>query len=284
MKYLRKFNSVEERTEALADAGVSILSYTTGTGMDIHIIQPTPPKPTLDTPFYIEDVSGSDNTITFNRQGSSAPTVSIEKSSDGETWSSIGSTSSDVNVTIPANSKVYFRSKKYTWATAGSGNVVYYNRIIGSSNFNVGGNILSLLYGDTFDGQTEFRDDSACIFSQLFYGSNKLISAANLLLPSTTLAYKCYSGMFSGCTSLTTAPELPATTLASSCYTGMFGGCTSLNYIKCLATNISASSCTSNWVNGVAATGTFVKAASMSTSTWGTGTSGIPEGWTVQDA
>ena len=62
----------------------------------------------------------------------------------------------------------------------------------------------------------------------------------------------------------------------------MFNGCTSLNYIKCLATDISTFNCTSNWVNGVASTGTFVKASSMTS--WTTGVKGIPSGWTVQDA
>ena len=59
----------------------------------------------------------------------------------------------------------------------------------------------------------------------------------------------------------------------------MFYGCTKLKYIKCLATDISATNCTYNWVNGVASTGTFVKAAVIES--WTTGDSGIPTGWTV---
>jgi hypothetical protein len=62
----------------------------------------------------------------------------------------------------------------------------------------------------------------------------------------------------------------------------MFAGCTSLNYIKCLATNISALDCISDWVSGVAASGTFIKDQSMSD--WTTDESGIPSGWTVEDA
>ena len=88
--------------------------------------------------------------------------------------------------------------------------------------------------------------------------------------------------MFRNCTSLTTAPVLPATTLEGNCYTRMFQGCTSLNYIKCLATSTGATLCTSDWVNGVAATGTFVKNKDMSS--WTTGVSGIPSGWTVVDS
>ena len=101
-------------------------------------------------------------------------------------------------------------------------------------------------------------------------------------LPATTLASNCYSNMFDDCTSLTTAPELPAITLASGCYKYMFYGCSKLNYIKMRATNISASSCLTGWVVGVSSTGTFVKHPAMTSLP--TGTSGIPEGWTVKKA
>jgi hypothetical protein len=117
-------------------------------------------------------------------------------------------------------------------------------------------------------------------YNSMFDGCTSLTTAPEL--PATTLANYCYQYMFNGCTSLTTAPELPATTLVYGCYEYMFDGCTSLNSIKCLATNISAINCTSNWVNGVAANGTFTKAASMTS--WTEGNNGIPSGWTVVDA
>lgn len=101
-------------------------------------------------------------------------------------------------------------------------------------------------------------------------------------LPSTTLADHCYHWMFSGCTNLTTAPDLPATTLTESCYCNMFRDCSRLNRVKCLATtNINATNCTANWLYGVAATGTFTKASSMSN--WTSGANGIPSGWTVNN-
>lgn len=100
-------------------------------------------------------------------------------------------------------------------------------------------------------------------------------------LPATTFASGCYSNMFQGCTSLTTAPELHATILTAYCYQNMFYGCIKLNSITMLATDISAASCLANWVGGVASTGTFTKAASMTSLP--TGASGIPEGWTVVD-
>ena len=113
----------------------------------------------------------------------------------------------------------------------------------------------------------------------MFQGCTSLTAAPEL--PATTLTYNCYYNMFSDCISLTTAPELPATTLKDYCYQFMFQGCTSLNNITMLATDISAFNCLSNWVNGVASTGTFTKAASMTSLP--TGVNGIPEGWTVVD-
>ena len=117
-------------------------------------------------------------------------------------------------------------------------------------------------------------------YTQMFKNCTSLTSAPEL--PATTLANNCYEMMFESCTRLTTAPELPATILLERCYYQMFYQCTSLNYIKCLATDISASNSLNNWVNGVASSGTFVKNPNMSS--WATGTSGIPNGWTVQDA
>jgi hypothetical protein len=93
--------------------------------------------------------------------------------------------------------------------------------------------------------------------------------------------------MFVGCLSLTTSPVLPAPTLVEDCYKGMFKECTLLNHITTLATDISATGCLSGWVDGVASTGTFIKAEGLDQGTESgqirTGKSGIPSGWTVEN-
>ena len=63
-------------------------------------------------------------------------------------------------------------------------------------------------------------------FCYLFSGCSVLTSAPEL--PAEILVNYCYQGMFEGCTNLTSAPELPAETLADLCYKGMFKGCTNL--------------------------------------------------------
>ena len=116
-------------------------------------------------------------------------------------------------------------------------------------------------------------------YNNMFQSCSGLTTAPEL--PATTLESHCYANMFTACKNLTTAPELPATTLATYCYYQMFYDSIKLNYIKCLATDISASSAISFWVKDVSSAGTFVKDPNT---TWPTGTSGIPSGWTVQDA
>lgn len=282
-------------------------------------------------PFYIEDVSGSDNTVQIVKTSISAPTLKIQKSTDGKTWESMGTTSNTaITATIPANGKLYLKCSANKWGN----NPTYYNHITVTGDYNVGGNIMSLLYGNNFQNKVVFPNTDTNTLTSLFKNDTHLINASNLILPATTVNGNSYSYMFYGCYGLTTAPALPATTLASSCYNSMFGGCTSLTkapdlpattlanycygnmfwccyglttapalpattlaescynqmfyqcvkikYIKCLATDISASNCINNWLKTVSATGTFVKDPSMSS--WPTGASGIPSGWTVEDA
>lgn len=120
--------------------------------------------------------------------------------------------------------------------------------------------------------------DQSC-YEHMFSGCTSLTTAP--ALPATTLTTWCYESMFSGCTNLTTTPDLNASTLAVRCYYQMFSGCTSLNRVKCLATDISAFGCTTSWLYNVPSGGTFTKASSMTS--WTTGSSGIPSGWTVEN-
>ena len=63
-------------------------------------------------------------------------------------------------------------------------------------------------------------------FCYLFSGCTALSTAPEL--PAMTLADHCYYGMFADCSSLTQAPQLPAQTLKDRCYSNMFAGCSSL--------------------------------------------------------
>ena len=84
----------------------------------------------------------------------------------------------------------------------------------------------------------------------MFSGCTSLGEIPSDLLPVTTLAGGCYSNMFSGCTELTTIPDLPATTLADSCYNSMFRGCTSLTTIPDLPATTLADYCYDSMFRG----------------------------------
>lgn len=239
---------------------------------------PTPPTPVVDltTPFYIANISGNEVTVTVTKHGNAADVkLTLYQSTDGEMWESMSTSTA----TIPANGILYLRCSVNKWGASDQ----YYNVMNFTGRCNIGGNIMSLIYGSSFNGQTTFiTNKKSWAFARLFEYNENIVDASNLLLPATDIGPGTYFGMFTGCTSLTTAPSLPAATLAGDCYGYMFRNCSSLNHIECFATNISALNCTTDWVNGVAASGTFVKDPNMSG--WTTGNNGIPDGWTVQDA
>jgi hypothetical protein len=250
--------------------------------------------------FYVEDISGSNNTLSIKKSGESAPDVEVFYSTDKTNWISMGTTSTTgITATIPANGKLYLKANADAWA-----NSTHRNSITASRNHNVGGNIMSLLYGDSFEYKTVFPNNSSANFKGFLNSNTKLINAKDLVLPAITLTWGCYYSMFNGCNSLTTSPTtLPATTLGISCYRDMFNGCSALttspvilattltNYscsymfyncfildnITMYANNISANNCLQNWLGNVASTGDFYN---LGGTTYPSGASGIPTGWT----
>lgn len=141
-------------------------------------------------------------------------------------------------------------------------------------------------------------------YNWMFYNCASLENAPEL--PAVVLASNCYNQMFGSCIALETAPELPAEHLINYCYSNMFAGCTSLTQspilpakeitnngayyymfsnctnlevVTCLATSVHPNGIT-NWLNGVAAEGTFYKDENMTG--WTVGTN-VPTGWTVED-
>lgn len=122
---------------------------------------------------------------------------------------------------------------------------------------------------------------STC-YANMFNKCSNLNNVDNIELSADEIGTEACLQMFYYCSKLRQGPVLKIATLNNSCYKNMFKGCSNLNYIKCLATDISATDCTYDWLNGVRNTGTFVKSANMSG--WTTGTSGIPAGWTIENA
>ena len=199
----------------------------------------------------------------------------IYYSINGGEWMTDGRGAS-ISLSVEPGDNIRFKGENERYGASTSN---YGHFVSTETYFNIEGNILSMIYGNGFTGQTEFPQSVVDGFQFInLFKATGVLSVENLILPKDVRA-NCYQSMFRDCTSLTAAPELPATTLANYCYQSMFNGCTSLSYIKCLATYISANSCTSSWVRNVASSGTFVKNANMYD--WTFDNNGIPLGWTV---
>ena len=222
MDYLRLFSTENEYDLTVEDFEYPTVSYVTDTDK-VYYMEKPPYDYSKD---YLTFEALEDGTFTLSVPANVDSTymTSISYSTDnGETWNRTNNTSSDVTITtstIAAGNKVLWKGVGRQTAKS----ISSYNASIFSAtgNFNVYGNIMSLLNGDNFANQTTFKSGSTYNFASLFRGNTNLISAENLILPVTTLTSNCYSDMFYGCTSLTIPPALPATTLAYECYSEMF--------------------------------------------------------------
>ena len=219
--------------------------------------------------FTIEVISAGTLSISVSTISASSKTIEY-KLNDGN-W--IDRTSHSVTDILVNNGDIVeLRGNNLDLGNGDSDNMSFGRS---TCKFNVRGNIMSLVDKNNFTQLTAITGT----FRNLFADCTGLTDASRLILPATSLSHFCYTYMFNNCRNLTDAPELPAETLVPYCYEYMFNNCNSLTHIKCLATDISALYSTNNWVNGVAASGTFVKKEGVE---WPIGISGIPENWVVQ--
>lgn len=205
-------------------------------------------------------------------------------------WVALTATTTQQTINVNAGDEVRMKGTNITFSkNGGAQNATFATGT--TCIYNLQGNIMSLLYGDNFIGQTSLIPlPNTTYFGYVFYSlfrNTSVVDASNLIIPvlslSGTTGYEyehAYQSMFRDCTMLTKAPELPATVARTDSYASMFSGCTNLNYVRCLLESPDTT-ITENWLAGVAATGTFIKHPNA---TWSTGGSGIPAGWTVEDA
>jgi len=113
-----------------------------------------------------------------------------------------------------------FRAKTTNSALA-SGDYVYWQFVM-TGQWDADDSVMYLLSND---GQVQGGVPQRG-FGGLFSGCTSLTKAPDL--PATIVGGAGYVDMFSGCTGLVLPPKLPATTLGSNAYREMFKGCTSL--------------------------------------------------------
>jgi len=206
-------------------------------------------------PPYLCFTAGVENsTVTLNKRRSPT-TVSLETSTDWQTWSdyTIGTA-----ITLSSvGDKVYWRNKSETttWFSTSSSAYYYFSMTwtisaSGDVNYLLNKNSTTTLpWNCCFYGLfSPYSWDNTALttppelpattltqycYWRMFMNCTALTKAPEL--PATTLADYCYYAMFYNCQALTLPPKLPATTLTQYCYSGMFQNCTSLNGIPLLS-------------------------------------------------
>lgn len=224
MKHIRKFDTVSAYTSAELD--YPNMSYIVEDD-SIRLVKTAPvPTPFDEQYLTFEALENGEFVWTGGEYG-----TTVSYSTDGgSTWSE---EDSSFSVNVSSGDTVLIKCVEPGGDEVG--------KFSSTGAFNVYGNVMSLLYGDNFSGQTSLNDRENALMG--LFANSPVVSAYNLILPATTLTVQCYKEMFKGCTSLVEAPELPATTLASNCYNAMFSGCTSLTGVGELPATELADAC-----------------------------------------
>ena len=193
--------------------------------------------------FYIVNTYSSTNRVSIQKDKSDAPDITVYYSTNKSTWTLMGTTSTTaITYTIPKNGRVYLKANAPNgWGFRNSAGGTQSNIITTQRTATIGGNLKSLIFGDNYRKLSNHIPNYA--FLGLFSRATKITSAINLQLVEDILTPYCYSSMFYGCTSLTTAPALPARTLKNRCYSNMFQNCTSLTTAPALPATTLAQSC-----------------------------------------
>lgn len=242
------------RANTDVDEKLSVLEETLGITLE----------PDIDEKYYqhftIE--ATEDDTVVYFRQSSYAvgdgiAPLKIEVSTDdGYTWREITAAPAEDDVpgaeitTLSAGGKILVRGNNDAYGYfSNSGDDPAENcNFWADKPCYVYGNIMSLIGGDDFARIRKVKKYAFTLFFADFHDEldwSWVLSkeGEELLLPATTLAYRCYESMFFDCERLTTAPALPATTLAEYCYSSMFHYCTSLTSAPKLPAMTLASYC-----------------------------------------
>lgn len=141
----------------------------------------------------------------------------------------------------------------------------------------------SLKIAPTLDNVTSLGANGAHSNCKLMFKGCTALTSAQPKLNATTLTKSCYESMFQGCTSLVAGPELMATTYSSTntpdCFKNMFNGCSSLSSVKVHFSGWYGG--TTDWLKGVASSGTIYGPSSLNNNTYKGYSSYIPTGWEV---
>lgn len=278
-----------------------------------NLVWPTGPHDYSQDYFTIEAL---ENSCQVRWKASSANLIkSISYSTDLSTWTTVNSSTSSngtLMATLNTGDKLYLKGTEKRYASS-----AYHTRLWTNKKFNVYGNLNSLINGDNFTSTIDNPNSyETYTFVQLF-SECPVIDASNLVFPFKLIKANMYYYMFNYCTQLETPPtsiwpksdgtflvrvdynscrymfrECRKLTKSPIIYTYvkydndvqgtfeyMFSGCTALSEVTALCNYYS--NMFNYWLPNAPATGTFTKLSTVTS--WSSGSSGIPSGWTVVD-
>lgn len=174
-------------------------------------VRPTTP------PYLCFTANTAESTVALIRSWWTPPAISLEISTDWNTWSDY---TVWTTITLPTVwSKVFWRTKSTTDATFSTNTSPNYQFQM-TWSIAWSWNIQYLL------NKNWTNTASAYCFASLFRQCAALTSLPSF--PATTLNTGCYYFMCYQCTWLTTLPKLPATTIPTNAYYWMFRWCTNI--------------------------------------------------------
>ena len=186
----------------------------------------------IGTDKYFSFTALEDGTFTFSGYSNN---TSIQYSvNNGASWVTLNS--GVASPTVTSGNKILWRGTLTSYRDSdykGVGNFTSTGR------FNAQGNIMSLLYGDNFEGQTIVSEGG---FSTLFKGNSNIVNSNGIILSITTAPAYCFYEMFRNCASLETAMEIKATTIGAKCCQFMFAG-TKISKLPSLLATIASDGC-----------------------------------------
>lgn len=173
-----------------------------------------------ETYFYFEAIEDGFSAKFY----SGSPNNKLEYSIDNcKTWKPL--LANDETPEIKGKSRIYFKGDGNTLEVGSLGFGKFSQT---TKKFNVGGNIMSLLYMDDFINKTTLITPGQ--FANLFEKNKHLISAQKLILPAKIVNSEGYANMFSQCINLTEPPQIFAETVKAEGCSSMFYACDSLEY------------------------------------------------------
>lgn len=237
--------------------------------INVDEIECSPGLPTLMDPLGVTVKEEVPLTLTATQDNSTVKLTATGSPTTAGLHYRLGTSGKWLPYTIDSTINLNSGDSVQCWNSAEtlSAGTTSYVRIIITGSIRASGNIQSLLNYITSVPDFSFYD--------LFSDQSGLLAAPDC--PATTLGYlSCYE-MFWRCPQITEV-RIEAETLGSYSLGRVFRFCSALARIEVNFSSWDAYLSTTDWVDGVAASGVFIKPSTLPEE-YGTGR--IPEGWTV---